>query len=337
MANSFPKTLLEATRYFADPATCFAFMCEIRWPNGVSCPACASRSLSFISTRRMWKCRDCKKQFSVKVGTIMEDSPIPLDKWLIAVWMIGGAKNGVSSHELHRSLGVSQKTAWFLNHRIRLAMKQGSFEKMSGEVEADETFIGGKAKNMHAKQRKLKITARGPSGKATVMGLLERHPENKTSKEKASRVRVVVVPNRDRSTIHAQVKAVVSPGTNLYTDELASYTGMPEFSHSSVNHAEEYVRGAVHTNGCENFWTLLKRCLNGTYVSVEDEHLDRYIAEEEFRFNERKDNDPGRFRKIMNGISGRRLTYEQLTARGEGEMPRRGRKPKTATGKASSA
>lgn len=330
---SFPKTLLEAVKYFSDPDTCFAFMCEIRWPKGVSCPRCHADRLSFLSTRKLWKCLECKRQFSVKVGTIMEDSPIGLDKWLVAIWLIGGAKNGISSYEIHRALGLCQKTAWFLLHRIRLAMRQGSIEKMSGTVEADETYIGGKAKNMHEWRRKLKIQGRGATGKAIVMGLLERGPEVELpngKKVKTSRVVTRVVKNTKRETLKPQITAIVEPGSVLYTDALKSYENLDSgYVHEAIDHAESYVRGTVHTNGLENYWSLLKRCLNGTYVSVEAAHLPAYLDEEAFRFNERKDNDSGRFRKAMGGVDGRRLTYANLTAREEGEKPRRGRPRKT--------
>src|SRR5215211_914943 len=159
---TFPKTLQEAVIYFSDLDTCTTFMAQIRWPEGVTCPYCASKAVSYLSTRRKWKCmaKECHKQFSVKVGTVMEDSPIGLDKWLAAVWLITNAKNGISSYEIHRALGVTQKSAWFLLHRIRLAMQTGTFEKLSGQVEVDETFIGGKARNMHASKRAEKVKGR---------------------------------------------------------------------------------------------------------------------------------------------------------------------------------
>lgn len=179
MSNEYtpalPKTLLEAIRFFSDPETCVTFMSLLRWPNGVTCPRCAAQDVSFLSTRRIWKCRSCKKQFSVKVGSIMEDSPLGLDKWLAAIWMIANCKNGVSSYEIHRALGITQKSAWFLLHRIRLAMQTGTFQKLSGTVEADETYIGGLAKNMHKAEREKRIMGTGGSGKAIVMGILERH------------------------------------------------------------------------------------------------------------------------------------------------------------------
>ncbi len=254
----------------------------------------------YLKTRRVWKCRSCKKQFSVKVGTIFEDSPLGLDKWLPAVWLIANCKNGISSYELAKDLGVQQKSAWFMLHRIRLAMQTGTFEKLSGQVEADETYIGGKARNMHKSKREQKIQGRGASGKVAVMGLLERHGE----------VRTRVVPDTKSRTLQVEVRENVEPGSEVHTDALASYRGLdPEYVHNVVDHAEWYVDGHVHTNGLENFWSLLKRGIKGTYVSVEPYHLFRYLDEQAFRFNEREGQDADRFSKV----AGRRLTYRQLT------------------------
>lgn len=305
--NDAPTTLLEAVTYFADQDVALAFVAAIRWPNGPSCPKCGEpKNIAFLSTRRLWKCRGCKKQFSVKVGTIFEDSPISLSKWLPAMWLIVNCKNGVSSYELARAIKVTQKTAWFMLHRIRLAMQSDSFD-MSGHVEVDETFIGGKARNMHAHKRAEKIKGRGPMGKVAVLGMLERHGEGR------SRVRAMVVKGRKRKDLQPEVRATVQPGSEVHTDALASYNGLAdEYVHNVIDHAEEYVRGHVHTNGMENFWSLLKRGLSGTYVSVEPFHLFRYIDEQVFRFNERHLNDGGRFLKAAVSIIGRRLTYKQL-------------------------
>ncbi len=308
--TALPRTLIEAIRYFADPDVALKFMVELRWPDGVSCPTCGRTDVRFIATRRLWECKDKhpRRQFSVKVGTIFEDSPLGLDKWLPAIWMIANCKNGVSSHEMGRSLGVTQKTAWFMLHRIRLAMQTGTFQKLSGEVEADETFIGGKFKNMHHARRQQKAAGRGMVGKTVVMGLLQRDGE----------VRTFVLPNTRRHTLQATVREHVQPGSNLYTDALASYVGLaPDYLHEFIDHARCYVRGRVHTNGLENFWSLLKRSVKGTYTWVSPEHLFRYLDEQTFRFNSRKDGegDGGRFRTVASSVGGRRLTYAALIAK----------------------
>jgi transposase-like protein len=302
--NNFPKTLQEAIKYFLDDLVCIDFVASMRWENGIAiCPNCENTNTTFLSTRKIWKCRNCKKQFSVKVGTIFEGSNVGLDKWICAVWLIVNAKNGVSSCEIHRAIGVTQKTAWFMLHRIRYALQNGTFEKLSGEVEVDETFVGGKAKNMHKWKREQKIQGRGSVGKTAVMGLLERK----------GNVRAKVIAKVDRETLHIEVKDNVETDSNLFTDEWRSYRGLDEqYVHQVINHSIEYVRGNVHTNGIENFWSLLKRSIKGTYVSVEPVHLSKYVDEQVFRFNERKDNDKGRFIKAISGISGKRLKYNEL-------------------------
>lgn len=314
MSNA-PQTLLEAIRYFSDEDTCLNFMVNLRWPEGVACPTCGGKEVSFVSTRRIWKCKNKhqKQQFSVKVGTVFEDSPISQTKWLPAMWLLVSCKNGVSSYEISRDLGVTQKTAWFMLHRLRLAMQAGSFEKMSGQIEADETLIGGKARFMHheRKERTLK-KGRGSAGKAVVMGLLERHGVDKD--KQVSRVKATVIKNTERKVVQGEIRAHVEPGSEVFTDALASYQGLaPEYVHEFIDHAETYVNGAVHTNSIENFWSLLKRSIKGTYVSVEPFHLFRYLDEQSFRFNERKGNDFERFCLALKAIVGKRLTYTQLT------------------------
>src|ERR1019366_7474094 len=310
MNNEFPTTLIEAVRHFANPQTAFDFMAKLRWPDKVKCPRCQSEEISFISTRKIWTCKCCKdkNQFSIRVGTIFDDSALPLDKWLVAIWMIANDKNGISSYELHRALGVTQKTAWFMLQRIRLAMQTGTFEKLAGEIEADETYIGGKVRNMHFDQKRKRGRGTGGVGKAIVMGLLERH-----SKVKSSRVKMKHVPNARRQTVQAEIREHVEAGSKVFTDALPSYNGLnKDFVHEAIDHAKEYVRGNVHTNGLENFWCLLKRCFKGTYVSVEPFHLFRYLDEQAFRFNERENTDQGRFIKAVGSIFGKRLTYSQL-------------------------
>ena len=263
--DRLPETLTEAIRFFADADVCLAFVAKLRWPNGVACPRCGAGETSFLSTRKLWKCKGCKKQFSVKVGTIFEDSPIGLDKWLPALWMVVNCKNGISSYEMARALGVTQKTAWFMNHRIRLAVQEGTFEPMSGEVEVDETFIGGRARFMHESKRAEKITGTGGMGKTAVMGLLERHGTDGHSK-----VRAKVVPNTRRKTLSPEVRKNVTEGSEIFTDALKSYNDLSDaYTHEVIDHAECYAKGKVHTNGLENFWSLLKRSIKGTYVCVE--------------------------------------------------------------------
>jgi transposase-like protein len=304
-----PTTLVGVINYFANPDVALAFFASMRWPDGQPvCPRCESRETAFLKTRRLWNCRSCRKQFSAKLGTIFEDSPIVLSKWLAAIWLIANAKNGISSYELGRSLGVTQKTAWFMNHRIRLAMQSGRVEKMKGEVEVDETFIGGRARFMHKDKKARVIKSTGPSGKAAVIGLLERH-----GPDKASRVRAGVVGTIRRRVLHGAIHATVEPGTTIYTDDLDSYKKLDsQFIHKVIDHAECYAKGKVHTSGLENFWSLLKRGIKGTYVSVEPFHLFRYLDEQVFRFNNRKTKDAARFIDAQRGIIGKRLTYQGL-------------------------
>jgi transposase-like protein len=315
-ANEYvPKNLTDAIRYFSDEDRCIAYMVSRRWPDGkVKCPICGSDKVHFLANQRRWKCsgKHERRQFSVKVGTIFEDSPLSLTKWLPAVWLIGNCKNGISSCELARDLSVCQKTAWFMLHRIRFAMQRGSFDKMGGggPVEADETMIGGLARFMHKDKKAQKITGTGGAGKELVMGLLDRE---------TGKVRVKHVVNRKRRTLQDEVRANVAAGSKVFTDELASYTGLEkDYVHQFVNHAEKYVEGNVHTNGIENFWSLLKRGLKGTYVSVEPFHLFRYLDEQAFRYNERKVDDGARFAEILSAIAGKRLTYKQLIGQDAG-------------------
>jgi hypothetical protein len=306
-----PTSLQEAIVYFSNPDNCIDYVALRRWPQGVVCPGCGSTKVSqFNAKRRTWKCgsHHAKREFSVKVGTIYEDSPIPLDKWLTATWLLTNCKNGVSSYEIARDVKVSQKSAWFMLQRIRLAMQDDFFgSKLNGEVEVDETFIGGKARNMH-KSKRIKMKVREDNwGKTVVMGMLER----------GGKVKTKVVPNRKRPVIHATIAEGIAAGTQLYTDDHAGYMDMSsDYLHNIVNHAERYVDGRVHTNGIENFWSLLKRGLNGTYVSVEPFHLFRYLDEQMFRYNTRKTlDDAGRFDLAVRQIVGKRITFAELTGK----------------------
>jgi transposase-like protein len=312
---ALPSTLQEAIVYFADPKNCNQFLAGLRWTDGkVKCPNCDSDKVVYLEKQNRYKCygKHPKAQFSLKVGTIFEDSPIPLDKWLCAMWLIVNCKNGISSCEVARDLGITQKSAWFMDHRIRFALYSGSFEKLSGHVEADETFVGGKARNMHVAQRRRRITGTGGKDKTAVMGIVQR----------GGKVRATVVPNRKKSALQAEVRKHVEAGSALYTDALLSYNGLAgEYAHQVIDHAVAYVDGNVHTNTMENFWALLKRGISGTYVSVEPFHLFRYLDEQAYRYNNRNDmSDFDRFKLAASQIVGKRLTWDQVT--GKNHEPR---------------
>lgn len=311
-----PRTLQEAILYFAVPENANQFLADLRWADGrPRCPYCGSDNVTYLASVNRYKCygKHSKAQFSLKVGTIFEDSPISLDKWLCALWLIVNCKNGISSCEVAKDLGITQKSAWFLDHRIRFALHEGSFEKMlSGHVEADETFIGGKARNMHPGKRAAKITGTGGKDKTAVMGILER----------GGKVRTTVIPNRRKKAIQSEVRKHVQAGSALYTDYLLSYEGLAgDYAHQVVDHAVQYVDGQIHTNGLENYWSLLKRSISGTYVSVEPFHLFRYLDEQAYRYNQRKDEDGekltdfDRFKLACSQIVGKRLTWNQLTGK----------------------
>jgi len=314
-----PETLQQAMAFFSDPQRAFEAAVEFRWPDGnPTCPRCGGSKHSFIKTRRLWFCYDCKKQFTIKVGTIMEDSPIGLDKWMCAMWMLANCKNGISSYEIAKNLGIHQKSAWFMLHRIREAMSQDDTFKFGfgGPVESDEAFIGPNPAKMH-KSRKARVQARdghkgGFVGKTAVHGMLDREYRQ---------VRAKVVPNVGRETLQNAILNNVTPFARVYTDEHVGYDGLSkQFVHKVINHSREYVRGQVHTQGIENFWSLLKRSLRGTYVAVEPFHLNHYIDEQVFRYNNRatKDNkltDTDRFALLMLKVAGKRLTYAELTGK----------------------
>jgi transposase-like protein len=300
-----PHTLQNAIIYFSDSDRCFEYAKHLRWPDvKVSCPRCYSYEHSFISTRKIWFCKGCKKQFTIKVGTIFEDSPIGLDKWLCALWLLCNSKNGISSYEIHRALGVTQKSAWFMLHRLRMIMHEDDETPLSGEIEMDETFVGGKAKNMHkSKWAKIRKNDGVMKSKAIVVGMLQRK----------GRVKANVVEARTHEVLQQLAKDTIEPGSTVYTDEHHGYRGMRNFTHEVINHADAYVRGSVHTNGIENFWSCLKRSLGGTYISVEPFHLFRYIDEQSFRFNNRRNmDDKDRFELAARNVAGKRLTYDAL-------------------------
>jgi len=305
-----PRTLQEAIIYFADFENCRTFMIGLRWSNGiVKCPRCGSEKVSWLAKARVWKCyaKHERPTFTLKTGTIFEDSPIALEKWLPAVWLIVTCKNGISSYEIARGLGISQKSAWHMAHRIRFALHSGSFDKLSGEIEVDETYIGGKARNMHVGKRQRRITGTGTKDKTAVMGILER----------GGKVRTMVVPSTKGKALQSEVKKHVEAGSALYTDALLSYQGLAsDYAHQVIDHAVQYVDGQVHTNGLENFWSLLKRSISGTYVSVEPFHLFRYLDEQAYRYNNRQEmNDFDRFKLAMSQIVDKQLTWNQLTGK----------------------
>jgi transposase-like protein len=314
-----PATLQEAIIFYSDYVNCHQFMVELRWGTDgpVKCPRCGSENVQYLPNAKVFKCYEKheKQKFSLKVGTIFEDSPIPLEKWLPVMWLLANSKNGVSSWEVSRSLGVTQKTAWFMLQRGRLAMQdECTGGKIGGEgesVEVDETFIGGKGRNMHKSKldalKRQGLLTGGPVGKAIVLGALER----------GGKVRTKVVSDRKKATMQPFVKQNIEAGSEIHSDEFASAWRMDEdYLHQVVNHMEAYVQGNVHTNGIENFWSLLKRGLKGTYVCVEPFHLFRYVDEQAFRFNNRGPmTDSQRFRYLMRKIVGKRLTYRELTGK----------------------
>jgi transposase-like protein len=310
-----PTTLKNAIVYFSNPVNCREYVVARRWPDGVTCPRCGSDNVAFQEKYNRWQCnkRHERRQFTVKTGTIFEDSPLGLDKWLSAMWLIANCKNGVSSWEIHRAIGVTQKTAWFMLHRIRLAMHDDDDQISGGDFEVDESFIGGSARFMH-KDKKAKITGTGGAGKAVVMGLLDRNTK---------KIRLRHVADTSGPTLQGFVREYVESGSYVFSDAWRSYNGLnADYVHQVIDHAESYVNGNIHTNGIENFWSLLKRGLKGTYVSIEPFHLFRYLDEQAFRYNNRKDmNDGDRFSAVVSQIVGKRLTYHHLTGKDGSTTP----------------
>lgn len=306
-----PETLQQAIVYFSDPGACEAYMRKIRWADSVPiCPECGAKGVRIgeIKTRRMLRCKDCRKQFSSRLGTVFESSKIPLDKWFLTVWLVANCKNGVSSYEIARDIGVTQTTAWFMLHRIRAAMEVEGIDKFDGPTEADATYVGGKARNMHKTKRERVIRGRGAVGKTIIHGILQRG--------EPSQVRTEVVKADDGAELVPAVRRRVRYGATIYTDEAAAYQSLAfTHWHKAVDHAKRYVEGEIHTNGIENFWSLLKRALGGTYIAVAPFHLHRYAAEQVFRFNKRIGNDWQRFEQTLRQIGGKRLTFRVLTGK----------------------
>jgi len=316
---SQPKTLVEAIRFFSDKQNCINAVALMRWEDGSPvCPKCGAeqgeRNHYWLKAQSRWKCYQCRKQFSVKVGTIFEDSPLDLHIWLTALWMLCNCKNGVSSYEIARATGIAQKSGWFVLQRLRHVLKDIVPTKLDGgPVEIDECHVGPKPKNMHKDKRLArKVGMNGYADKTAIMGMLDR-----TSRQ----VRATVIPSASRETLQKQILERVGFGSTIYTDGWPGYDGLAakQYVHETVNHIEEYVRGNVHTQSIENFWSCLKRTLSGTYVAVEPFHMDSYLAEQCFRFNNRKDmNDGDRFAKALGFVDGKRLTWVELTGKEAG-------------------
>ena len=315
--EDLPESLLEIVRICADEDRAHELFVAMRWPDGVRCAHCGSDMVGkFSGKRRVSNCKACKKQFTAKVGTVFNESPLPLSKWLPALWLVVNAKNGISSCELARALKITQKSAWFMGHRIRTAIQRGGgIVRADGVFECDESFIGGLSRNMHADKRKSKIKGTGPAGKSIVMGLLARHGR-KSEDGPVSQVVTRVVSSTKSVVLKQHIREHIPAGAEVHTDTYPGYNNLaPEYAHKVVDHAECYVKDGVHTNGLENFWSLLKRTIKGTYVHCAPFHLYRYLDEQTYRFNERKDEngDKGRFLNAVKTTAGRRLTWKKLT------------------------
>ena len=315
-----PQTLIDAVHYFSDKERCEELLRDIRWPDGeVKCPHCKSTHVRYMISVNRWKCyaKHKRPQFSVRTGTCFEESAVPLSKWFICLYLIVNAKNGISSWEVHRAIGVTQRSSWFMLQRIRDGLKTRK-RRLEGVVEVDESFHGGRYKWMHGDARRQKPR------KTIVMGLYQR----------GGPVQTVVIPDRERPTLHRQIKSSVAPGSKLFTDDLRSYNGLkPFYHHRTVNHTDyAYVDGEAYTNNLEGYWSHLKRCIRSTYISVDPGHLPKYLTEQEFRWNSRTLKDGARFIEALKLVSmKKRITYKQLTQNHKRAHPRRGGGRKTAT------
>jgi len=300
------KTLQDAFSYFSDPQNAVDYVVALRWPEGVSCPTCGSKDVTYLKKRYLYQChgKHPKRQFSPKVGTVMESSPISLGNWLIVSWMLACCRNGVSSYEIARTIGITQKSAWFMLHRLREAMTEKSIS-LQGEVEVDEAFIGGLSQNKHLRKRLKK------EPKQVVLGILER----------GGRVATTIVPEATKEHIIPALKRRIEPGTVIYSDSSQIYNSV---AHGQVSHISgRYVEGPIHTNGIENFFSTLKRTLKGTYIQVSPYHLPAYVSEQAFRYNHRKKivyTEAQRFGDVVVGGLGKRLTWNHLVRTGRGPV-----------------
>lgn len=323
MASDFPDTLIECVLRYSDEQSAYDMVKAMRWGEGVICPFCEGERHYAIPKRQRWECAACHKQFSLKTRTIFEGSFMPFGKWLVLFWMIANSKNGVSSHEAARTLGVQQRTAWFMLHRIRYALKAGTIEKMDGTVEVDETYLGQKAKTMHLAKKKEKITGSGTADKTPVLGVLERGNGTKDENGKVrrpkdriySQVSTQKIERTDSGAVEAFIEGKVQKGAEVFTDAHKAYRGLPNkgYIHGFIDHAKTYKDGRICTNGIENVWGLLDRMMHGTYVFCLPHHLNKYLAELDFRFNHRAGTDLSRFLQALTMIAGKRLKYTDLT------------------------
>jgi transposase-like protein len=301
------KSLAEFMEHFHDEQTCREHFAAIRFRNGAYCPHCGHGKVYTFGNGKRYRCADCKKDFTIVTGTVFGETKLPLRKWFIGIYLLANSSKGISSVQLAQHAGVTQKTAWFMDHRLRSAMKQNK-GKLAGTIEADETFIGGLSKNMHKKEREKKITGTGGVDKAAVFGIKERDGE----------VRAEVVPSVRKKELHKAIKKNVAKGSTVFTDQWVGYRGLKLYKHDFVNHgAKEYVRGDVHTNSIESFWALFKRAYHGIYHQMSKKHLQKYVDECAFRLN-LKSEEKG-FHEIFaetvtRASDGQHLPYKELIA-----------------------